>query len=141
VSRPAYVLEWSPGAAGPLLEAEEDLSWRDAAPCQYTDPELFFPERGGSTKAARRVCADCAVSDRCLDFALDNFERFGIWGGKSERERCLLLAARHPDVPRCKAGWHPLLGENLLPDGNCRACSDNSRKGGETRRIAKELAA
>jgi WhiB family redox-sensing transcriptional regulator len=27
------------------------------------------------------------VRAECLDFALENDERFGIWGGLSERER------------------------------------------------------
>ena len=52
-----------------------------------TDPEAFFPEKGGSTREAKRVCSVCEVRAECLDFALTNDERFGIWGGLSERER------------------------------------------------------
>lgn len=137
----ARVLAWNPVAPDELPVPETPWDWTTFAECQFIDPELFFPERGGSTKAAKRVCADCPVSAQCLDFALDNFEWWGIWGGKSERERRLLLAARYPGVPRCKAGWHPLMDGNLLPDGNCRACSGNSRKGAETRRMERGLAA
>jgi WhiB family redox-sensing transcriptional regulator len=55
--------------------------------CAQTDPEVFFPEKGGSTAEAKRVCADCPLQDPCLTFALVHNERFGIWGGRSERER------------------------------------------------------
>ena len=69
------------------LPDEADPAWKDAALCAETDPEAFFPEKGGSTREAKRVCASCDVRAECLDFALTNDERFGIWGGLSERER------------------------------------------------------
>lgn len=55
--------------------------------CAQTDPEAFFPEKGGSTKAAKTICGKCDVREQCLQYALDMDERFGIWGGLSERER------------------------------------------------------
>ena len=61
--------------------------WRLDALCAETDPEAFFPEKGGSTREAKRVCAGCPVVGQCLQYALDQDERFGIWGGLSERER------------------------------------------------------
>ena len=61
--------------------------WQDRALCAQTDPEAFFPEKGGSTREAKRICASCEVRAECLEFALQNDERFGIWGGLSERER------------------------------------------------------
>ena len=61
--------------------------WKDRALCAETDPEAFFPEKGGSTREAKKVCVSCEVRSECLDFALGNDERFGIWGGLSERER------------------------------------------------------
>ena len=65
----------------------EELGWQDRALCAQTDPEAFFPEKGGSTREAKRVCRSCEVRAECLDYALENDERFGIWGGMSERER------------------------------------------------------
>lgn len=65
----------------------QDLSWQERANCQGVDPELFFPERGASTKEAKAICAGCEVKAECLDFALRMGEKFGIWGEKSERER------------------------------------------------------
>ena len=63
------------------------LSWQDRALCAQTDPEAFFPEKGGSTREAKRVCTSCDVRADCLEYALAHDERFGIWGGLSERER------------------------------------------------------
>jgi WhiB family redox-sensing transcriptional regulator len=65
----------------------ERLEWQEDAVCAQTDPEAFFPEKGGSTRDAKMVCLGCPVQDQCLQYALDNQERFGIWGGLSERER------------------------------------------------------
>lgn len=65
----------------------EDADWIDLALCAQTDPEAFFPEKSGSTREAKKVCLSCEVRDECLRVALDNDERFGIWGGLSERER------------------------------------------------------
>lgn len=63
------------------------LGWQERALCAQTDPESFFPEKGGSTREAKAVCQSCEVRSECLDYALANDERFGIWGGLSERER------------------------------------------------------
>lgn len=63
------------------------LEWQEDALCAQTDPELFFPEKGGSTREAKAVCFSCEVRSECLGYALENNERFGIWGGLSERER------------------------------------------------------
>ena len=72
---------------------EEENSWQENALCAQTDPEAFFPEKGGSTREAKRICVSCEVKAECLDYALANDERFGIWGGLSERERRRLRRA------------------------------------------------
>ena len=64
-----------------------EQEWQEQALCAQTDPEAFFPEKGGSTREAKRICQACAVRDECLEYALLNDERLGIWGGLSERER------------------------------------------------------
>ena len=66
---------------------DAELSWQERALCAQTDPESFFPEKGGSTREAKKVCLACEVRSECLEYALANDERFGIWGGLSERER------------------------------------------------------
>ncbi len=72
-----------------VSDTEEDgaLAWQSDALCAQTDPEAFFPEKGGSTRDAKRICTSCDVRGECLEYALQNDERFGIWGGLSERER------------------------------------------------------
>lgn len=67
--------------------SEEEQEWQERALCAQTDPEAFFPEKGGSTREAKRICQGCEVRSECLEYALQHDERFGIWGGLSERER------------------------------------------------------
>ena len=76
----------NPAVIGPD-QLPPELAWQERALCAQTDPEAFFPEKGGSTREAKRVCMSCEVRAECLDYALAKDERFGIWGGLSERER------------------------------------------------------
>lgn len=75
------------GTAPDDFSDEGELGWQTDALCAQTDPEAFFPEKGGSTRDAKKVCGACNVKAQCLEYALANDERFGIWGGLSERER------------------------------------------------------
>jgi WhiB family redox-sensing transcriptional regulator len=61
--------------------------WQALGECRKTDTETFYPEKGRSTREAKAVCVNCQVRAECLKYALDNDERFGVWGGLSERER------------------------------------------------------
>ncbi len=76
-----------PGVRRVEPDDESTLAWQTDALCSQTDPEAFFPEKGGSTRDAKRICTSCDVRGECLEYALNNDERFGIWGGLSERER------------------------------------------------------
>ena len=78
-----------PGVRRVSSDDDDDgaLAWQSDALCAQTDPEAFFPEKGGSTRDAKKICASCPVRAQCLEYALANDERFGIWGGLSERER------------------------------------------------------
>ena len=87
-----------PMPALPFVAGGEEDSWRLNALCAETDPEAFFPEKGGSTREAKRVCVGCDVRAECLEFALANDERFGIWGGLSERERRRLRMMRRDAI-------------------------------------------
>lgn len=69
---------------GPVVDLP---AWMDEARCSETDPDAFFPEKGGKPTPAKKVCLACEVRTECLEYALDHDERFGVWGGKSERER------------------------------------------------------
>lgn len=68
--------------------------WRDYALCSEVDIELFYPEKGGSTREAKSICARCEVRPECLQFALDTDDRHGIYGGLSELERRPIRRAR-----------------------------------------------
>ncbi|MCG2620594.1 WhiB family transcriptional regulator [Arthrobacter sp. I2-34] len=88
-AEPAAGTRWEPAVwiGLPGLDDDGELSWQADALCAQTDPEAFFPEKGGSTRDAKKVCGACTVRAQCLEYALANDERFGIWGGLSERER------------------------------------------------------
>src|SRR5438309_111487 len=84
-STTSTTLTW--GALAELFDVAEEQEWQEDALCAQTDPEAFFPEKGGSTREAKRICQGCDVRAECLEYALAHDERFGIWGGLSERER------------------------------------------------------
>ena len=93
----------SPVPAGPVIPLQvimtpadlAELRWQDKALCAQVDPEIFFPEKGGSVRDPKRICGMCDVRAECLDYALTHEDagRFGIWGGTSERERRTLRRA------------------------------------------------
>ena len=95
--RPSVPQDWfvdpvklgMPGIRSASIVEDDDnpLAWQTDALCAQTDPEAFFPEKGGSTREAKKVCLSCDVRSECLEYALGHDERFGIWGGLSERER------------------------------------------------------
>ena len=68
-------------------------AWHLSAACQYTDPEVFYPEDDGDATAdmadeARGVCIGCPVRPQCFRYSMTSGERWGVWAGLSERERC-----------------------------------------------------
>jgi WhiB family redox-sensing transcriptional regulator len=83
----------SPSSSLPSLDFTEpgDLfaspAFMDLGSCRGMDPDIFFPDRGESLAPAKAICDGCIVKDECLDYAVENVERFGVWGGASERER------------------------------------------------------
>ncbi len=62
-------------------------TWRKQAACRGIDAEVFYPASDDDAGAAKAICAECAVRETCLEWALANREREGIWGGATERER------------------------------------------------------
>ena len=72
---------------GIIAKPDLDTGWKDLSNCLGVDPDLFFPERGASTREAKEVCRGCEVRIDCLEYALQNGEKFGIWGGMSARAR------------------------------------------------------
>jgi WhiB family redox-sensing transcriptional regulator len=72
-----------------LIDLAEPEAWTDSALCAQIDPEIFFPNKGDVVKAAtaRRICGDCPVSTQCLTAAMEEDQRWGIWGGYTAHER------------------------------------------------------
>lgn len=89
-----------------LIEALalDDLSWQDQSSCRGADADLFFPERGASTRKAKAICTACNVREQCLEFAIQQSEKFGIWGGLSERERRKIRKERSVAARQRQAG-------------------------------------
>jgi WhiB family redox-sensing transcriptional regulator len=72
-----------------------DLSWRLRGACRGLDPEIFYSaNEDEGVERAKEVCAGCVVQQQCLEFALDNRESEGIWGGATEKERRRILRQR-----------------------------------------------
>ena len=71
-----------------------DLTWKAEGACRWVDPELFFPVSEGDAAPAKRVCARCAVRQRCLEFAIELREFEGVWGGFTGSERRALYRHR-----------------------------------------------
>lgn len=67
--------------------------WMQRGVCASADPDAWFPTTGMSAAPARAICngaggrPPCPVRDQCLEWALGHDEGFGVWGGKSERQR------------------------------------------------------
>ena len=90
-----------------LLDDLGRPKWQVDAACRgmMADPEnkdLFYPERGSSTKEPKKICASCPVKKECLDYGLMKGEKFGIWGGTSERERRKIRKERTKADPHWK---------------------------------------
>lgn len=69
-------------------------SWRDKAACRGLDPDIFYPVSDEDAETAKGICAACPVREACLEYALANRERDGVWGGATERERRRLIRQR-----------------------------------------------
>ncbi len=73
-------------------EVAEELAWQRKAACLGRwEHEDYFPAKGKSADAAKRVCLSCTVRAECLTDALTRNEREGCWGGTTEKERRPLL--------------------------------------------------
>lgn len=82
---------------GPGLVRTWREPWMDDGNCANVDPELWFPDKGGSVKGVKAICRSCDVIEECLQYALRNRERYGVWGGKSEMERRKLLRSANQE--------------------------------------------
>ncbi len=70
-----------------MSSVADHVHWRNRAACAGLDTQLFFPSQGESISEAKEICASCPVRVECADYALASGQRFGIWGGTTERDR------------------------------------------------------
>ena len=71
-----------------------NLAWRQRAACRGVDPDIFYPVSDEEAEAAKAICVQCTVREMCLEYALMNRERDGVWGGATERERRRIIRQR-----------------------------------------------
>jgi WhiB family redox-sensing transcriptional regulator len=95
--------------------------WVAQAICSQTDPELFWPTKGGSTVQGKAVCLGCPVIAECLAFALEHNEPGGIWGGLTARERTRLKRTGNAKRTQCARG-HFYAKVGRTSQGSCREC-------------------
>lgn len=115
------------GAGDPLV----DLSWASKGACadlvQWAGPaernRLFFPMQGQPTEPGKAICRRCPVIEQCLDHAL-KFEKYGIWGGTSEKQRRQMRAELGIRF-RSLSAW-------MAPTCGTTAAYDHHRRNGET---------
>jgi WhiB family redox-sensing transcriptional regulator len=84
-SHPIY--KFSDIELNPSTKTNPSSDWTDSAACMDVDPDHFFSETAKSIQDAKQICSTCVVRVDCLDYALENEEQFGIWGGLTHRER------------------------------------------------------
>jgi WhiB family transcriptional regulator, redox-sensing transcriptional regulator len=101
---------------------DTESDWRESANCAGIHVDMFFPEKGSLPYGVREVCGNCDVQAQCLQYALDNGERYGIWGGMSETKRRTMKRNRSQPKPiahgtEAGAATHRRRGET--PCGPC----------------------
>jgi WhiB family transcriptional regulator, redox-sensing transcriptional regulator len=71
-----------------------NATWRQRAACRGIDADIFYPTSDEEAEEAKAICSTCAVRQVCLEQAISQREREGVWGGLTERERRRLIRQR-----------------------------------------------
>lgn len=122
------------------LSLEPPPNWTHAALCTQVDPELFYPEKGGSCREAIRLCNGCDVREQCLAYALEHADIHGVWGGTVARDRIRILRSRGHRKPDGRPSFREHGTESRyrrhLRDNEpaCEACLAANRLGADQRR-------
>lgn len=64
------------------------------ARCAQSDPDEWFPEKGGSTRWALSICRRCPLLEECREWAIEHNEPYGVWGGTTAKQRDLIRLQR-----------------------------------------------
>ena len=89
-------------AIQPLDEITDKMDWQEDAACRRHDNVVFFgPDQGESElekqareMKAKSICHTCPVKEPCLEFAMETNQKYGIWGGMTDKERASLKRRR-----------------------------------------------
>jgi len=118
--------------------------WWSRAACLGQYPELWFPagdkETGTQYIEARAICNTCDVKADCLQWALDNDIRYGLWGGQSAYQRDQIRKGIKPPPrgrPPVNGYACTVCGAPIPPKANggaVRQCSDPCRRESARRR-------
>jgi WhiB family redox-sensing transcriptional regulator len=65
----------------------DERPWVVFSACRDKDPDIFFPATKEESDVAISICLTCPVRSECLAYALEARERFGIWGGLTDKKR------------------------------------------------------
>lgn len=65
--------------------------WQEDAACRTADVELFFSVEEEDQRKAVEYCQVCPVQQQCLEYAIENREMYGVWGGMTESERRAII--------------------------------------------------
>lgn len=124
----------SPWQARDLMANHSSRDWVDEAACAQTDPEIFFPTKGGSVIPAKIVCLRCDVRAQCLEYAVTSPTVLdGIWGGTTPKERQQMRKRRgvrtQVETFSCgtEAGYRRHLRHHEVPCSLCRRAEARSR--------------
>ncbi|HVF52249.1 MAG TPA: WhiB family transcriptional regulator [Actinomycetota bacterium] len=83
------------------MDTTEALEWQEEAACNAYENVVFFGEEGESElekqareHRAKSICHRCPVIEPCLEFAMETNQKYGIWGGMTDKERASLKRRR-----------------------------------------------
>lgn len=123
----------------PLNNADD--SWVELSLCRQTDPEAFYPEGSGSSPAAAKaICRRCDVRENCLEYALANDEKHGVWGGRTAHERKLIktTGVRQPTCEKCGNQHDGPLRSKYCDDCKSAARADTRRRSDAKRDVRRQ---
>lgn len=93
-----------PAESAQAARLSRRFDWQTAAACRGLDPEVFFAATDEPTRAALAVCSRCPVRVECLGYAIAAGERFGIWGGTTEKQRASIPSEERARIVAAAAG-------------------------------------
>ncbi len=92
---------WEEEVGTPFVDPDQ-LDWQEDALCRNYDVDLFFGPDAPETELekqtreaeAKSICQRCPVKEPCLEFAIETNQKYGIWGGLTDKERASLKRRR-----------------------------------------------